>query len=332
MKKLLKKYPVLLERWNEHWRYWHNTNHLYTLLNDISKLKLSDSDKNILELIAIFHDIVYYPWRSDNEKLSIEYFLKFNQSYNIATQEQSEIIVEAIERTGDDSKCESEYSSIFRSLDRKILSSEDLSELIDYENKIFKEFQCFNYLDYKQARLEFISKVMDSNPNKALSYLKSYIEMRVPNIAVYPGSFDPFHIGHLDILQKAEEIFDKVVILYGINPDKVKDYDNKAPSEFIHPIQKIENKIINRECWKFYGKVTSEIDDHSKYANVTLLRGLRDGKDLDYEVNQFKVMEDMHPELKEVFIICNRKYTHISSSMVRGLIKLDHLAAQKYLI
>jgi pantetheine-phosphate adenylyltransferase len=136
----------------------------------------------------------------------------------------------------------------------------------------------------------------------------------------------------LNILQKAEKIFDKVIILNGINPEKNPEYDATKSHEYIHPLNKTENLIINREAWYFSGMLIDEIKYHSQYANVSVLRGLRSGKDLDYEVNQLRFLEQMYPDIKEVFIMSDKEYEHISSSAIRNISKISKKEASKYLI
>lgn len=331
MEFILEVHPHLLSHWNEPWRFWHNQEHLNKLLKDIKELKLNSDDTFVLEAIAFFHDIVYKPWRNDNESKSIEFFINFNSEYSVFTSKQSNIIIEAIERTGDTLKCKTELSNIFRKLDRKILESQNLAELIDYENKIFKEFQCFNYLDYIAGRLNFLkNNLLDSNPVKP--HFISYVETKRPNIAIYAGSFNPFHIGHFNILQKAENIFDKVILSQGSNPEKTTENLGEYKRFLVHPDNKVENLIINREHCQFTGLITSEIEFHEQYANVTLLRGLRNGKDLDYEVNQLRFIEEFKPDIKMIFIIGDSEYSHISSSAIKNIHKIDSEKANKYLI
>ena len=332
MHELLKIYPELLHKWNEHWRYYHNIDHLNQLLDDINLLNVTANEKSILEIIAIFHDIEYYPWQDDNEALSIKYFINFNDKYKyIKNKRIIDTIIEAIERTGDHEKCNSKISDIFRKLDRKILHS-DFKTLLEYETKIFKEFQFCNYLDYKIARINFLNSALSATSNNEITQLISYVQNKKPNIAIYPGSFNPFHIGHYNILQKAEKIFDKVIIAKGVNPEKIDIKKDTKQRQFINPSQKENNKIINREFYEFSGMLTDELEYHQKYSNITLIRGLRNGKDLDYEVNQLRFMETMKPDMQVSFIMCDNEFTHISSSAIRNIAKLDYTKASEFVI
>ncbi|MGA1249258.1 MAG: hypothetical protein ACO3YM_02050 [Candidatus Kapaibacteriota bacterium] len=79
----------------------------------------------------------------------------------------------------------------------------------------------------------------------------------------------------------------------------------------------------NFETAEFTGLLTQFIEQHSHYANVTLVKGLRNGDDLDYEVNQLRFMETMYPDLKVVFIQCDKEYEHISSTALRNLERIE---------
>ena len=68
-------------------------------------------------------------------------------------------------------------------------------------------------------------------------------------------------------------------------------------------------------------------------SNVTLIRGLRNGKDLDYEVNQLRFMEEMYPSINVCFLQCERQYDHISSSAIRKISAMgDSSFSSKYTV
>jgi pantetheine-phosphate adenylyltransferase len=136
-------------------------------------------------------------------------------------------------------------------------------------------------------------------------------------IAIYPGSFNPFTIGHLNILEKAEAIFGKenVIIAVGRNPQK----PNPQTAQFAC-IQTIKLNLPSKKVEGFNEFLTDYIWEKEKEGyDVTIVKGLRNGDDLDYEVNQLRFMEEMKPDIKVIFITCNKQFEHVSSSAYRAL-------------
>lgn len=138
-------------------------------------------------------------------------------------------------------------------------------------------------------------------------------------IALFCGSFNPIHIGHINILEKAERIFGRgnVITAIGINPDKIiqDDYlfeqDNKA---------KIISKKINRTVITYSKFLHELIEDYEKDSyNVVIIRGLRNGVDLDYEVNQMRFINDFKKDVNVIYITCDKDFEHISSSAIRKI-------------
>jgi pantetheine-phosphate adenylyltransferase len=147
-------------------------------------------------------------------------------------------------------------------------------------------------------------------------------------IGVYAGSFNPFHVGHADILRQAVKMFDHVIVAPGRNPAK----DDTEKDDF----------PVNNPIFKNVGVIPLNglLSDFLKYAEanyigpdggeVFLIRGLRNGEDLQYEQNQIQFIKEMYPELKVVFFICDKKYEHISSSALRALKKVSECEYKKY--
>jgi pantetheine-phosphate adenylyltransferase len=143
-------------------------------------------------------------------------------------------------------------------------------------------------------------------------------------IGIYPGSFNPFHTGHLDIVRQASKVFDKVIVVRAVNPEK-KASDIKMPFMFLNE--------MGVSCTTHEGLVTDFIKSYEAHANdVTLVRGLRSGNDLAYEQNLVAFMRQMHPYLKVVFFLCDPKFQHISSSALRGIRQFSEDEYKKYAI
>lgn len=146
--------------------------------------------------------------------------------------------------------------------------------------------------------------------------------MAIVKIAVYPGSFNPWHDGHEDIVWKALKAFDKVIIAVGKNPEK-----GFSKRRFKKRIQNIK-WIISGKCFDNYGSVeVIEFDgllvDLVKTIGAdVVVRGLRTGSDLEYERIQQYWNEDLGLAVPIVYFLCDRKLSHISSSAIRALDKI----------
>lgn len=128
---------------------------------------------------------------------------------------------------------------------------------------------------------------------------------------IYAGSFNPFHIGHQNILNKANLLFDKVVLAQGINPQKSKDY---------YPLQLIKLEGILKESYE--GLLTDFIKDYLEDNidnDVTIIRGFRNLKDIKYQQEQDYWCKKLYPEFKSIYIECDEEFKHVSSSVIKML-------------
>lgn len=155
-------------------------------------------------------------------------------------------------------------------------------------------------------------------------------------IAIYPGSFDPFHCGHQNIVEKAERIFgkDNVIIAVGVNPDKSKP--SQVDEEFAEKRADIIKQQLSSKNVEWYiGFLTKYVREKEEQGyNVVIIRGLRNGHDFDYEYNQIRHMWDQHPNLNIMCLFADPAYMHVSSSAYRALEKVEkgsgyHLLAKE---
>ena len=103
-----------------------------------------------------------------------------------------------------------------------------LAERLAYERAIFREYQWAPWRDYRPKRTEFLCGWAERFPQhrRGVDECIQLLDALQPRIAVYPGSFQPFHLGHLSILQRAEQAFDKIIIALGVNRQKLRAVDS----------------------------------------------------------------------------------------------------------
>lgn len=137
------------------------------------------------------------------------------------------------------------------------------------------------------------------------------------NSAIYPGSFDPFTNGHLDIVKKASKLFDNVYIIIGINKKKKRSYDTeKMKSAIIRTLEK--EKLANCHVFIYDGLVAEFAKEH----NATyMIRGLRNNLDYNYEENIAEVNKLINPVLEYVYF--RAENVAVSSSMVKELLSYN---------
>ena len=133
------------------------------------------------------------------------------------------------------------------------------------------------------------------------------------NIAIYPGSFDPFTNGHLDIVKKGSKLFDEVHIIIGVNAKKTRTYDSMQMKEAIEKTLQ-ENMLPNCEVFIYEGLVA----EYTNENNVGyMIRGLRNNMDYNYEENIAEVNKLINPDLEYVYF--RAENVAVSSSMVKEL-------------
>ena len=131
--------------------------------------------------------------------------------------------------------------------------------------------------------------------------------------AVYPGSFDPITNGHLDIIERASRIYDKVVVGVLNNSSKKPLFSVEERMELI---KDVTAHISNVEVDSFKGLLVDFVK--SKEASV-IVKGLRTGAEFEYEFQMAPLYKALNPEYETVFLMTDTKYSYISSSMVKEL-------------
>lgn len=316
---------AIIKKYTAKNRYFHNIDHIIGMLKIVDDLFKNDSfstyDILKMKVAIIYHDYIYVAGNDDNELNSSRYFQSCYPEKNKHISDVRRLIeaTKDISYEGNTYK-DGEKNTIFKTSKSFIfyadcsvlLSNKTYEELLTYEKQIFLEFQKTPYKKYKDGRIKFLSKFqLEHGKNNPVVFdnvqtLIDIVRSNKPRIGLYCGSFNPFHVGHMDIAQQAEKLFDKVIIAKGQNPSK----DNQ---EFdYHWKMKLLYETIE------YSSLTTElIEKLEEDYDVTLIRGIRNGADLDNESNQLRWMQELKPDIKHVLIIGDSKYSHISSTALR---------------
>jgi len=135
-------------------------------------------------------------------------------------------------------------------------------------------------------------------------------------IAVFPGSFDPITIGHVSLIKRAIPLFDKIIIGIGMNTSKNKLYSLDQRIDWINKVFEKEETV---SVQKFDGLT---VDFCRKIGAKYIVRGLRNSSDFDYEKTIAQLNHELNDEIETMFFISRPKYSHISSTIVREIIRV----------
>jgi pantetheine-phosphate adenylyltransferase len=135
-------------------------------------------------------------------------------------------------------------------------------------------------------------------------------------IAIYPGTFDPITNGHVDIIERACTLFDKVVVTIARNATKDPLFTEKERLELIRETVKSFKQV---EVDSFEGLLV----EYAKKKNATAaVRGLRAISDFEYELQMALMNRKLNPGVQTVFLMPNEKYTYLNSTIVREIARL----------
>jgi pantetheine-phosphate adenylyltransferase len=134
-------------------------------------------------------------------------------------------------------------------------------------------------------------------------------------IAVFPGSFDPITTGHVDLVKRALPLFDKIVVAVGVNTQKKYLFPLKIRLDWLEKVFADEPKVEVDSFQNLTAHYCQKIG--ARY----LLRGLRNSSDFDYEKTISQLNDIVGDGLETIFLISRPQYSHISSTIVREIIK-----------
>jgi len=133
-------------------------------------------------------------------------------------------------------------------------------------------------------------------------------------IAIFPGSFDPFHIGHESVVRRAVPLFDMIYIMIGFNANKKSFFPVEKRIKWINQVFQNEDKVKVR----LHEGLTV---DFCKEVNARyILRGIRTSSDFEYERAIAQVNKKMHPEIESVFLLTLPEHTPINATIIRDIV------------
>lgn len=307
---ILRKYTTMtyddyLAATSPSWLHYHNIHHIAEMVNNAF---VGGRPSDSLLLAIVFHDFGYDPKSPNNEARAI------SALHNFAKHPNSKIVKDvcsAIINTSysflDKRKLDKLSRTLIR-LDLQIFGASKIDQMAMEEN-IFREYSWVPIKTFREKRIQALQQI-HVKTGIDTTWNVSYVKSTNRKIAFYPGSFNPFHKGHLDVLNKAEPLFDKIVIL------KAKA-GNKESARWSWPLsttlEPYERNDVDTELAKWIRNYIAGTKD--KYY---IIRGFRNTSDIQHELNLQKAIHDV-VNVEFAYFNCSPHFEHISSSMIREL-------------
>jgi len=133
------------------------------------------------------------------------------------------------------------------------------------------------------------------------------------HIAVYTGTFDPVHHGHLDIISRGSLLFEQLIVGVGINPDKEPFFDQDERVELVKAVIRPYPNVSVRPFTSLAVAFVREVG-----ARV-MLRGLRTTSDMENEFTMSLMNLSLDPEIETVFLMAKEAFSHVSSTLLRQI-------------
>lgn len=134
-------------------------------------------------------------------------------------------------------------------------------------------------------------------------------------ICLFPGTFDPITLGHVDVIRRAMPLFDKIIVAVGINAGKSPMFSPEQRIKWIDEIFKDDNGISSA----MYEGLT--VNFCRKMGAGYILRGIRYVSDFEYEKTIADANRTLDPGIETFFLTCEPKYTSVASTIVRDIIR-----------
>ena len=136
------------------------------------------------------------------------------------------------------------------------------------------------------------------------------------NIAIYPGSFDPIHNGHLDVIERASTLCEKIVVAVAQNSEKT---GLLTTPERLALIEKVTSHIDGVEITSFDGLL---VDFFRETGATAVIRGLRAVSDFEYEFEMAYMNKKLAPGIESIYMMSSPEYQFVSSSTLKEVIQL----------
>ncbi len=136
-------------------------------------------------------------------------------------------------------------------------------------------------------------------------------------IAIYPGTFDPITNGHVDVIERAAQMFEKIVVVISINSKKTTLFDEKERFDMaLESLKHLDNVSV-----EMHRGLTV---DFAKKINATaMIRGIRAISDFEFEFQIALMNRKLQPGVTTIFLMPHEKYTYLNSSIIRELSRYD---------
>lgn len=317
-------------------RHYHGIDHIDHMLAELEEWrdKLTEDELWDLRTAIEFHDVIWYPDRTDNEERSVAYA---ERAGVINAHNRGNVIKGLIMATKAPFEPKTDLERLMVYIDWSHFAHDD-AKLASVNLAIFREYQMHPYVEYAKHRDTFLEHAVNVPPkllcdrfitqdhvDKLVGGITKSLELSRgyrPKIGIFVGSFNPFHDGHFETVKAAERFYDKVIIVQALSRNKIS---NGTPAGFPPYIQRyyewhiFADGIEHQHSIKDIMKSVATGD-----ADYSIVRGIRNGFDLQAEQNFMRYIRDMGVHQPIHHILSDAEHQHISSSAVRELRGLGH--------
>ena len=133
-------------------------------------------------------------------------------------------------------------------------------------------------------------------------------------VAVFPGSFDPITLGHEDVVKRASQLFDKIIVAIGVNSSKKYMFSLEERKQML---ETVFSDLENLEVVSFEGLT---VDFCAEVGAKWILRGMRNSSDFEYECTIAQMNKKLAPRIETIILFTSEEYSSISSTVVRDIL------------